>query len=165
MSAAVASPYRTSNYHSAFRAFEPEQRWGGDRQPCPLQAQADNLLTSVSSRSAFQSCKAENGSEGLPKFGLTGGGGELVTSDKAATIGQSTAAIKGMNADGDQINQMLDMSPTPELFSALKDHSEQQAMDFAVRNPEFQRQALHDMDDVAFQQNMRVRLTGFESSS
>ena len=126
-----------------------------------MQQQADGLLTSTRSREAFQGRKSDS-CDGLPQLTLTSGekGGAAITGVEASTIGGSAAAIKGMNTDVDQINQMMSLNPTPELFSALKDQSEDQALDFAVRNPEFHRQAMHDMDDPSFEQNVRLRVTG-----
>lgn len=49
---------------------------------------------------------------------------------------------------------------TPELFQELKEHSEEDALNFALRNPEYQRQALHETDDEAFGQKMRKAITG-----
>lgn len=138
------SVYKGSgNRQSAFRGMESGDR-SFSRGESPLAAQATDLLASPASRQVFQAGKQENGSEHLQKL----------------TIASSTEAIKGMNADLDQINQMMESNATPELFEALKEQNAEQALDFAERNPEFQRQALHDMNDDAFHQVMRVRLTG-----
>jgi hypothetical protein len=151
----------TSDKSSAYRSLDapPNQTEGGSSR---LQKQASELLVSPSSRPAFQSGKAENGSEGLRKVGVADGGDKsgAITEAAAITAGGSSAAIKGMNADVDQVKQMMDMNPTADLFAELKNQNPDEAKNFAERNPEYQRQALHDMGDESFSQDMRVRLTG-----
>jgi hypothetical protein len=151
----------TSDKSSPYRSLDapPNQTEGGSSR---LQKQASELLVSPSSRPAFQSGKAENGSEGLHKVAVPNGSEKsgAITEAAAVNVGGSTAAIKGMNADVDQVNKMMDMNPTAELFAELKDQNPDEALNFAERNPEFQRQALHDMGDESFSQSMRVRLTG-----
>jgi hypothetical protein len=156
---ATASRYQSSNY----LVCRPEQQLqhGGERVRCPLHAQAVDLLTSPDSRGSFRAGKSETGSEGLGQVALMEGGKKAeVTENQAVVIGGSKDAIKATNADLDQVNQMLDLSPSAELFSALKDIDPQQAMDFAVSNPEFHQQAMHDMDDKAFEESVRLRVTG-----
>ncbi len=159
MYAPTISPYKTSN-HSPYRALEAEPR-SLERENSPLQRQASDLLTCTSSRQAFTAGKAENGSEGLQKVAVSGAEKSgAITETQTVNVKDSTQAIKGMNCDLDQVQQMMELSPSAELFSALKDRSSEQALNFAEQNPEFQCQALHDMDDPAFQQDMRLRLTG-----
>ncbi len=71
--------------------------------------------------------------------------------------------MKAMNPNGDQVKAMLDLHPTAELFSSFKELNPEEAKNFAVRNPEFHRQALNDMGDLAFQSDVRMRISGRDS--
>ncbi|MFN8554452.1 MAG: hypothetical protein U0103_23535, partial [Candidatus Obscuribacterales bacterium] len=82
------------------------------------------------------------------------------TSELAANVSGSTEAIKGMNADTDQVKQLMSLNATPELFQELKERDEHAAEELAVRDHNFQRQALHDTGDEEFAQKVRVRITG-----
>jgi len=97
---------------------------------------------------------------GVPHLALTEGDSRVITSSHAANVGESKDAIKATNPDTDQVSQMLALHPTAELFAELKEQSPQQAKDLAVANPEFHVQAMHDMDDESFQQEVRLRITG-----
>jgi hypothetical protein len=67
--------------------------------------------------------------------------------------------LKEMNADSDQIGQMLELNPISELFDALKDRDRDEALRFAERNQEVQTHALH-LDDSIFSQEVRLRISG-----
>jgi hypothetical protein len=56
----------------------------------------------------------------------------------AESVSSTTQTIEGMNLDGDRVNQMMDSHATPELFQELRERDEQAAVDFAMRNPEYQ---------------------------
>jgi hypothetical protein len=156
---ATKSPYQTSS-QTGFRFSESENPGRFERASSPLQQQATGLLSSASSREMFQPRNSGADMKGLPQLELTEDKGGAVTSVKAATIGESKDAIKATNPDGDQVSQMLDLHPTAELFAELKQQDPQQAKDFAVANPDFHAQAMHDMDDESFQQEVRLRVTG-----
>jgi len=68
-----------------------------------------------------------------------------------------------MNVDSDQVKQMMALNATPELFQELKDQDPDQAADLAVRDTNFQRQALHDTGDEVFADKVRSRI-GSEST-
>jgi hypothetical protein len=153
--AMTLSLYAPTTYPTVRRGglYEPRERGTQkfDQGPSPLQMQAASLLTDKESRQAFQR-SPETGNEGLPGLEVTPK--DAVTSGMEVTKGM----VDGMNADGDQVSSMLEANPNADLFQALKDHDRGAALDFAVHNQEFQVQAMHDMDDPAFQQEMRLRL-------
>jgi hypothetical protein len=149
----IFTPKQSKNPENFARPFEAAEA----KQSSPLHNQACRLMCDASSRDAFKSGKAENGSEGLPKTTI-GGKGDKPAEESAAST--SADAIKGMNADGDKVKSLIEGHATPELFQELKEHSEEEAIKFALHNPEYQRQALHETDDKAFGEKMRQALTG-----
>lgn len=105
----------------------------GDR----LTQQAAALLTNIESRAAFT------------PLGETGAMAQFPQLE-----------IEGLNANTDQVVQMLGHNRNSELFDALVDRDRTQAADFAVHNSEIQTHALHEAGDEAFRQDVRMRLTG-----
>ncbi|MBC8000347.1 MAG: hypothetical protein IAF58_20490 [Leptolyngbya sp.] len=115
------------------------QSFSGAKSESQLQKEAGNLLTDPAAMDAFASriSVAEN-----------------------ARKGENPEALAAMNADADQLGQMLASNPNESLLSALKEQDRGQAMDFAVKNGEVQTAALHDKSDQAFAQELRVRISG-----
>lgn len=140
------------------RAMDSSSRTGRDQACYSLHEQAACLLCSPSSQKAFCT-QPETAGKYLTPVTIADGKSGVAGAEAQAVVG-SSAALKGMNADADQVIGMMNDNPTPELFSELKDHDRQLAADFAVRNSAFQRQALHDMNDESFQEDVRARLTG-----
>jgi hypothetical protein len=151
----IFTPKQSQHHENFARPFETAEL----RQTSPLQYQACKLMSEASSRDVFAAGKKENGSEGLPNTCI-GGKADKGAQETAAST--NTDAIKGMNADGDKVKSLMNDHATPELFQELKENSEEEAINFALRNPEYQRQALHETDDAEFGKKMRIALTGIE---
>ncbi len=146
-------PNRKNQNRSIFRAQEPEARTASS--DC-FQQQADNALSGPCGNANFSKSFRESANDGLPSLTLVSG--SKITSEQAGTASGSTEAIKGMNADSDQVKQMMALNATPELFQELKDQAPDQAADLAVHDTNFQRQALHDTGDEAFADRVRQRI-------
>jgi hypothetical protein len=156
-------PNKKNQHRSMFSASEPpaspERRSASSE--C-FQQQATSDLSKPSGKSSFGKPCADSASDVLPSLTITSG--SKITSEVAATASGSGDAIKGMNADTDQIKQMIALNATPELFQELKNHDRDEAADLAVSDTNFQRQALHDTDDEAFAQEVRMRISGSEQA-
>lgn len=111
-----------------------------------LQREAGSLLSDRSSMSAFQ--------DRLSPSSKSGASLEVL-----AHHAENENTLKEMNADSDQIGQMLELNPISELFDALKDRDRDEALRFAERNQEVQTHALH-LDDSIFSQEVRLRISG-----
>jgi hypothetical protein len=153
---------RTIGNGNQFKGFyEADDRGAAKRLPNPLQQQADTILSSPSSRDIFQAmqtkpAKVEEASNHPASDAKSGS----LSSDQAVNASGSTAALKGLNANADQMHHIMEQNATPEAFKELAQLDPDGAKDFAVRNPEFHRQAMHDMGDEGFQQEVRLRVTG-----
>jgi hypothetical protein len=82
-----------------------------------------------------------------------------VSSEQAVNASGSTDALRNLNPNSDMMHQVMDLNATPEAFKELAQLDLDGAKDFAVRNAEFHKQAMHDMDDESFQQEVRLRVT------
>ncbi|MBS2005109.1 MAG: hypothetical protein JST44_26585 [Cyanobacteria bacterium SZAS LIN-5] len=145
-------------HRSLFRAAESPKERRITSSDC-FQQQANDDLCSSSSKSAFANVCLQSSNDSLPSLTITSSS-QKITSEVAANVSGSTEAIKGMNADTDQVKQLMSLNATPELFQELKERDEHAAEELAVRDPNFQRQALHDTGDEEFAQKVRVRITG-----
>lgn len=152
-------PHRKRDDRSMFRAPEPEKRSAASES---FQQQADIALSGVSPKAAFSKACEEKAQDGLPSLTIVSdkAGGAKTNTEQAVNASGCSEALKGMNTDTDQINQMMALNATPELFQELKDQDRDQAADLAVRDPNFQRQALHDTGDEAFADRVRSRIGG-----
>ena len=111
-----------------------------------LQQQAGSLLCDRSSLAAFQS-----------RMSPSCNAGQSIETAAHQVRGENCA--RDMNANTDQISQMLQMNPVSELFDALKNRDREEALRFAEKNHEVQTHALHS-DDLVFSQELRLRITG-----
>jgi len=96
----------------------------------------------------------------FPQFDIgpaTAKGSEIPFSEMAHAA-ENPMSLKGMNADGDQIQSMLKINPNVELFDALKERDRSQAMEFAIHNTEVLTHALHETGDNPFQQELRLKI-------
>ena len=155
------TPSRKNQKRSMFQTEEPEARTARTATSECFQQQADSALSGPSGKANFSKSCAETSNDGLPSLTLVAG--SKITSEQASTASGSTEALKGMNVDTDQVKQMMALNATPELFQELKDQDPDQAADLAVRDTNFQRQALHETDDEAFADRVRSRI-GSEST-
>lgn len=121
-----------------------------------FQQQADKALSGPSGKPNFSRSCSESPNDGLPSLTIVAD--SQVTSEQASVAGGSTEALKGANIDSDQVKQMMALNATPELFQQLKDQDPDQAADLAVRDINFQTQALHGTDDEAFADRVRSRI-------
>jgi hypothetical protein len=96
----------------------------------------------------------------FPQFDVGSQGSTTMPLAGASRAAENQAFLKGMNADTDQVASMLNHNQNAELFDALMERDKSQAAEFAVHHQEIQTHALHDTDDEAFQQDIRLRLTG-----
>lgn len=151
------TPNRKNQKRSMFQAEEQSDTRAvrTSTSDC-FQQQADRALSGPSGKANFSKSCAETPNDGLPSLTLVSG--SKITSEQANAAGGSTEALKGMNVDTDQVKQMMAINATPELFQELKDQDSDQAADLAVRDTNFQRQALHDTDDEAFVDRVRSRI-------
>jgi hypothetical protein len=151
-------PNKKNQNRSFFRDAEPSPERRSASSDC-FQRQANGDLGGPSGRSCFSKTGPEMSTDSLPSLTITSSSPKI-TSEVAANVSGSTEAIKGMNADTDQVKQLMSLNATPELFQELKERDEHAAEELAVRDPNFQRQALHDTGDEEFAQKVRVRITG-----
>jgi hypothetical protein len=152
---------RTIGNGNQFKGFyEADDRGASKRLSNPLQQQADTILSNPSSREIFQAMQTKPAKvEEAPNNPASDAKGGL-SSEQAVNASGSTDALKGLNADAGQMHQIMDRNATPEAFKELAQLDPDGAKDFAVRNPEFHKQAMHDMDNEGFQQEVRLRVTG-----
>lgn len=127
--------------------------YAGDRatqqfspQGSPLHLEAASLLCDRANIGAFQSRISPSGNAGT----------SVETAAHRANDGES---LRAMNANGDQLSEMLEINPISALFDALRSNNRDEAMRFAERNQEIQTHALNT-EDTAFSQELRLRLTG-----
>lgn len=118
------------------------------------------LLSQPESKDAFKArqnpCKLDQ----LPncEIDMSSGKDSKICLGEAAQCAEDPQVLDGMNADTDQVAQMLNLNPIAELFDALKERDRSQALDFATQHSEVQTHALHDGGDESFQMELRVRL-------
>lgn len=152
-------PNKKNQNRSFFREAEPAPERRSATSDC-FQKQANGDLSGPSGRACFSKPGTELCADALPSLTITSSSSPKITNELAATLSGSRDGIKGMNADTDQVKQMMSLHPTPELFQELKERDENEAEELAVRDVTFQRQALHDTGDEEFAQKVRVRITG-----
>jgi hypothetical protein len=155
-------PNRKNQKRSMFQAEEPEAKSTRTATSECFQQQADSSLSGPSGKGNSSKSCAETSNDGLPSLSLVSGSSKI-TSEQASTASGSNDALKGMNVDSDQVKQMMALNATPELFQELKDQDPDAAADAAVRDPNLQRQALHETGDEAFADRVRSRI-GSEST-
>ncbi|HEY9684326.1 MAG TPA: hypothetical protein V6C89_00145 [Drouetiella sp.] len=151
-------PNKKNQHRSMFRDSEAPIERRSSTSECFQQQATSDLSGPSPARSGASKCAMDSANDALPSLTITSG--SKITSEVAATASGSTDAIKGMNADTDQVKQMMALNATPELFDELKNRDRKGAADLAVSDTTFQRQALHGTDDEAFAQEVRLRIGG-----